>query len=467
MRVKFGSAGVALAALLTVAHPALAQTAPATPPTAPAGQPVPVTAQPGAAAALDPAAEQAPRAGVPAPVEPEFDIAEGIVALVNDDPITSFDLRQRMLLLIAETQVQPTEQNLPAIQRQALQLLVDQRLQWQEVQSFADQVPALTDPEVDQEIALIAQDAGTTPDAYMAYMVSRGIRPETVREQLRVEGSWRRLVGARFNQRAKVSRNQVDQTLRRLSEAQSKPQYLIGEIFIDANRVGGQQEALNGANQLVEQMIQGAPFQAVARQFSSAPSAVSGGDVGWMLYDEAPAAIQPALLNMTAGQLSRPIPTTGGVYIIYMRDKRDGSSTQLASMRQLMVQLPQTASAAEVQAATQRLETVRPGLTCDNILQAAQGAEGLLATDLGEADVSDLAPQFQQVARTGEVGTVSSPIRTPLGVHLLAVCGRRVGGPDAPTFEQVENRLESQQLNMLARRYIRDVRSEALIDVKN
>ena len=45
-----------------------------------------------------------------------------------------------------------------------------------------------------------------------------------------------------------------------------------------AARVGGQQAALNGANQLVQQMVQGAPFMAVARQFSAAPSAARGGD---------------------------------------------------------------------------------------------------------------------------------------------------------------------------------------------
>ncbi|WP_240623271.1 peptidylprolyl isomerase [Brevundimonas lutea] len=453
IRLSIATVGVAMAALIA-ASPAVSQIT---------AQPTPAE-QPPAGAPVDPAAEQAPR--VAQPVEPEFQLAEGIVALVNDDPITSFDLRQRMLTLIAESQAQPTEETIPLIQRQALQALIDQRLQWQEVQRYIDQVPALTDEEVEAQVASIAQQAGTTPQNYLAYFQQAGIRPETVREQLRVEGSWRRLVGARFNQRATVSRGQVQQTLARLNENQAKPQYLIGEIFIDASRVGGQQAALGGAQQLFDQIVGGAPFQAVAQQFSSLPTASSGGDAGWLLLEEAPPAIQPALQNMQPGQVSRPIPATGGVWLVYMRDRRDGSSAQLATLRQIMIPAPQTASDAEVAAATSSLEALRAGLTCDNILERGRATEGVTAADLGEADVADLAPQFQQFARTGEIGSVSSPIRTPLGVHLVSVCNRRVGGADAPSFDDVQARLENQHISMLARRYIRDVREEATIDVK-
>ncbi|KPF73944.1 peptidylprolyl isomerase [Brevundimonas sp. AAP58] len=391
-------------------------------------------------------------------------MADGIVATVNDQIITGFDLRQRMLTVIAMSQVQPTEENIPAIQQQALQALIEERLQAQEIANYETLV--VTDEEVDQEIAAMAQDAGVTPDQYMNFLAQGGIRPENMRQQLRTEIGWRQLVGGRFNTRSRVSRAQVEQALRQLSEAAQRPQYLIGEIYIEAARVGGQQAALNGAEQLVAQMIQGAPFQAVARQFSAAPSAARGGDAGWIVQGTVQPALQTALDTLEVGQLSRPIPVEGGVYIIYMRDKRSGSATSLVSLRQAMIELPETASEAEVAAATERLTALRPQLTCDNILQRTTSEAGLLGSDLGESDVANLAPQFQQVARSAEVGTVSNPVRTPLGLHLVAVCGRRVGGADVPTYREVESRLQNQNLAMLARRYIRDLRADALIEVK-
>ena len=462
MRLIRCSTGVALAAL--VAGGALAQTAaPAPAPRAPAAQ-TPATAQtpPVAAGALDPTAEQAPARPVAA--APQFRISEGIIATVNDRVITSFDLRQRMLMIIAMSQVQPTEENIPAIQQQALNALIEERLQVQEMAKYPDL--KISDEEVDEDIARMAEDAGTTPENYMRFLEQAGIRPSNMREQLRTEIGWRALVGGRFNTRAKVSRAAVDQAMRQLTEAASKPQYLVGEIYLEAARVGGQQAAMNGAEQLVQQMVAGAPFQAVARQFSAAPSAARGGDAGWVVQGTVQAPLEAAMEQLEVGQLSRPIPVEGGVYIIYMRDKRSGASTSLVTMKQIMVDLPETASPADVAAATARLEALRPQLTCDNMLARATSEQGLLGSDLGEADVANLAPQFQQVARTAEIGSVSAPVRTPLGVHLLAVCGRRVGGPDAPTFQQVENRLQNQNLAMLARRYIRDLRADALIEMK-
>jgi peptidyl-prolyl cis-trans isomerase SurA len=149
-----------------------------------------------------------------------------------------------------------------------------------------------------------------------------------------------------------------------------------------------------------------------------------------------------------------------------MRDKRDGASASLVQIKQVMIELPDTASEAEVAAAAQRLQTLRPQLTCDTMLARATSEQGLLGADLGEADVQNLAPQFQQVARSAEVGSVSSPVRTPLGLHLLAVCGRRVGGVEAADPREVENQLFRQNLANLGRRYMRDLREDALIEFR-
>ena len=450
MRLMRYTTGVAMAALMacTTVGQSVAQTAPAQPA--------------GAAGVLNPAAEEAPqRAAASAPL---FRMSDGIIATVNDRIITGFDLRQRMLVLIAMSQVQPTEENLGAIQQQALNDLIEQHLQAAELSKF-EQLQ-ISDAEVDQEIAGMAREAGTTPEGYLAFLEQGGIRTQAFREQLRTEIGWRDLVGGRFRDRAKVTRGQVDQAMRQIAESATKPQYLVGEIYIEANRVGGMQEALNGARQLVQQMVQGAPFMAVARQFSAAPSAARGGDAGWVVQGSVQPALQQAMETLNVGQLSNPIPVDGGVYILYMRDKRSGAATSLVQMKQVMVELAETASEAEIAAASQRLEAIRGGLTCDNILERARAEQGLLGADLGESDVANLLPQFQQVARSAEVGTVSSVVRTPLGVHILAVCGRRLGGPEAPSRQQVEARLQNQNYAMLGRRYLRDLRADALIEIK-
>lgn len=417
-------------------------------------------AQPGFAQVAGEARETAP---LRAPANaPEFRLVEGVIATVNDELITSYDLRQRMLLLIATTQIRPTEENLPAIQQRALGQLIDQRLKSQELARYEVEIP---DSDVDQEIAGIAAQMGTTAENYLGYLEAAGVRRETVRENLRTEIGWGALVSGRYRERARVGDDQVDATLARITAAASGPRWLVGEIYIDAAAVGGMDVAIRGANLLVEQILNNdAPFQAVAQQFSNAPSAASGGDAGWIAEGEAPAAVERVLRQMSPGQLSRPITVDGGVYIVLLRDRSEGGLQTLVHLRQAAIRLDENASDADIAAATQRLEALRPGLTCDNIVARATEA-GLVGSDMGEVNVSDLLSALVPLGHSAPVGTISQPIRSPLGLHLYAVCGRRQTSPDLPTRDQVRQRMMQQQLEMLERRYLRDLRNAAAIEM--
>lgn len=178
MRVMRYPMAVAMAAIL--AGTAHGQTAP-TRPAAPASTPSPPSGQP-AAGALNPAAEAAP---APAATAPQFDLADGIVASVNDRIITGYDLRQRMLMLILSSEIQPTQENLPAIQQAALNALIEERLKAQEITNYESL--RVSDEEVSAEIAEMARRAGLTPDAYLAQLSQAGIQPQAFRENLRTE----------------------------------------------------------------------------------------------------------------------------------------------------------------------------------------------------------------------------------------------------------------------------------------
>ena len=149
-----------------------------------------------------------------------------------------------------------------------------------------------------------------------------------------------------------------------------------------------------------------------------------------------------------------------------MRDKRDGAASSLVSLNQVMVELSPDATDAQVEAAAQRLMSIRPSLTCDTMVARATSETGLLGSDLGETEVLNLAPQFQPFAREAQVGQISEPIRTPLGLHLVGVCGRRLGTAEMPSYREVESRLQRSNLAMLGRRYMRDLRADALIEMK-
>jgi peptidyl-prolyl cis-trans isomerase SurA len=263
----------------------------------------------------------------------------------------------------------------------------------------------------------------------------------------------------------RIGQNQIDMQLQRLKASAGKPQYQLAEIFIDPGRAGGINEAAAGAAQLVTQIQQGAPFPAVARQFSSAPSAASGGDMGWVSQGELPVELAAAAEQMTPGSLSQPIQASDGVYILYLRGKRAGSASTLVSLKQAAVQLGADAPADKIEAATKTLASLQgQGLTCANLEAEAGKTPGVVASDLGEADLNDLSGDFRHAAESLQDNQLSGPIRTQVGVHALMVCGRRTSDAQLPGAKDIENKLLGEQLTMLSRRYLRDLRNSATIE---
>jgi peptidyl-prolyl cis-trans isomerase SurA len=411
-------------------------------------------------------------AETPAPEAPRepAGLSESVAAVVNDDIVSTYDLAQRMRLLIATSGVQPTQENLPQFQREALVSLVDEHLQFQELRRVEKEqkIDILADDaEINEEIAEMAKGNNMSPEQFLAFLASRGIGVDTLKQQLRANISWSRWIQGRYGSRLRVGEDQIAATQALMSAQAAKPQYNIGEVLIDANRVGGMQQAMTGAQQLVQQMQQGAPFPAVARQFSALPTAANGGDAGWVSPGEVPPEVQAVLEQMRPGQLSQPIPVKDGVYILYLRDKRAGGNATLVNLKQVAIGLPQTATPDDEAAARAKLAALKPQIKdCAGLEGAASSVQGAVAGDLGEAELSDLAPQFREAAEKLKVNEVSDPIRTSAGLHLIAVCARRSAGAGQADKEQIERRLRSQQLSMIARRYMRDLRNSATIETK-
>lgn len=418
------------------------------------------------AAAQPSLAQQQPAASSPAVLR------ESVAAVVNDEIISTYDLKQRMLLLIGRSGIQPTAENQAELQQQALYNLIDERLKLQELRHQEEERKAkgqiiVSDKEVDEEIRQIAARNRLTPEQYLQVLASWGVSPETERQRIKADKSWTYWIGGFYGRRVRVSPTEVDAALAELSAQASKPSYLLGEIFIDAGRAGSVDRAVQLGNQLVAELQKGVPFQSVASQFSGLPSAANGGDAGWLASGQMRPEVEKALEQMRPGQLSQPIPVEDGAYIVYLRDKRSGGGSPVVHLKQAAVRVASDAPASEVAAAQQKLLALKPKIaSCDNFEQAAQGVSGVAAGDLGEAEVKDLSPAFKDAAEKLQINQVSDPIRTDVGLHLVAVCGRRDSSVQLPTRDQMRSELENQKLALIARREMLNLRSAATIETR-
>jgi peptidyl-prolyl cis-trans isomerase SurA len=84
--------------------------------------------------------------------------------------------------------------------------------------------------------------------------------------------------------------------------------------------------------------------------------------------------------------------------------------------------------------------------------------------DLGWFSVGELAPVMRDVVATLQPGIPSKPVRLPTGISIMMVCERVEPPSNIPQREDIRPRLRAQKLDILARRYLRDLRREAFIE---
>jgi peptidyl-prolyl cis-trans isomerase SurA len=237
----------------------------------------------------------------------------------------------------------------------------------------------------------------------------------------------------------------------------TRPQYQISEIFLPAENEQQFNEMEQGAMRLLQEMQRGAPFPLVARQFSQSPSAAAGGDLGWIASNELMPELQPVAEQLQSGQVSLPVRTPNGVYIIAMRDRRAGGQPGSASV----IQLQQVSAPAARRAELERLRRRNP--SCGNLQETTTSIADAVVVDLGQTAESDLAAGIRERIASVQAGQTSEVRVEGDRADMLVVCSRQTGGAGVPDRNEIENRLREAEMTMLSDRYLRNLRREATI----
>lgn len=426
---------------------------------------VPVAALFAGLAMLPAASAVAQTAPGPAPSVTMTSDTQGIAAVVNDLVISSYDLDQRVKLVLLSSGIPNTSENIARIRGQVLRSLVDEYLKAQEAGRLNVTV---SQEEVDEAFRRIAQRSNMTPDQITETLKEGGISRATLEQQIRVDMAWNRAMQQRFGPMVTVGENEINEVMRRLQEEAGEPRYLVSEILISFDNPGHADEISAGAQRLADQIRQGAPFEAVARQFSQSASAANGGDIGWVHSSQLPEGVREVVTQMQPDMVSDPIRTLNGFYIIALRAMQSGTGADpMRDQYQLMQVLLPLTQDADPQAVNRRAREVnefRNSISsCDDAEQQIKKYVSGVASPRQQAIAGQLDPRVRQAIAGVPVGKASEPIRSDRGVEMIVVCGHRAAEGEMPTREQIDNTLFEQQLSMMSRRHLRDLRRDAVV----
>ena len=390
-----------------------------------------------------------------------------IAAIVNDEIISVLDLVARIDLTIFAANFPDTGDTRRRLAGQVLRALVDERLQLQEAARLGVRV---NDRDIEVQLREIERQNGVPRGGLDELLRQRGVKKSTLVAQLQARTAWTKTVQRRLRRQIAISDEEVDEELQRLQTNQGLVQNRVAEILLTFDSSDQEREVRGAAERLVQQIREGAQFAALARQFSRSASAASGGELGWVTQGQLDESLEQALRETDPGQITDPIRTFAGYYILLLRDQRTPDSTSentVLDLHQLVVPVAAGATATEIEDKTKIAINARSALTsCEALPAVAKSIASPQSGSLGKIAIKDLPANLRHAVLDLGAGDVSEPIITPSAVLLLMVCERIEASIEMPTREQIQTRLGLRKLDLLGRRYLRDLRRAAFVEYR-
>ncbi|MBC9252461.1 molecular chaperone SurA [Pseudomonas alcaligenes] len=397
-----------------------------------------------------------------------------VVAIVDNDVIMQSQLDQRVREVEQTIAKRGAEAPpLDVLQQQVLERLIVENLQLQ----IGDRSGIrITDEELNQAMASIAQRNRLTLDQFRAALARDGLSYDDARDQIRREMVISRVRQRRVAERIQVTEQEVQNFLASdLGKMQLSEEYRLANILIPVPE-GASPEVIQTAGKRVSevysQLRNGADFAQLAISSSASETALEGGEIGWRKAAQLPPPFDTMIGALSVGEVTEPVRTPGGFIILKLLEKRGGSNAvrDEVHVRHILIKPSEIRSEAETRRLVERLyERITAGEDFAELAKnySEDPGSALNGGDLNWIDPESLVPEFREVMANTATGELSKPFKSPYGWHVLEVIGRRATDSSEQMREQqAMNLLRNRKYDEELQSWLRQIRDEAYVEIK-
>jgi len=265
-------------------------------------------------------------------------VTERVIAVVNGDAITLYDLNMAMepvLKRIDEFYKGPNKDKVVADARQSVlnRLIVD-RLIDQEAKKYGT---AMKDDDVMATIRSMLASQNLSMEEFEARLAKSGVTIEQYKEKMKEQMLKSRILKFEVNYKVSVSDQEIGEYYgKHRDEYEGKDAVRIKQILLpfpkDAD--GHRKEMLRAeAEKIHRSLMAGNPFDAVAARYAQNPQVVAMGDMGFLEKGTMVSAVDQIAFRLQVREISPIIESPIGYHIIQVTDKRGEGLKSIESVR--------------------------------------------------------------------------------------------------------------------------------------
>ena len=400
--------------------------------------------------------------------------ADRIVAVVNDEVITLFELRTRLDQAIDQLKRQGT--SLPprdTLERQMLERLVMDKIQLQYAKETGLRVD---DQQLAQTLQRIAAGNKMSMTQFRETLQKDGVEFAKFREEIREEMTIARVREREVENKIVVSEGEIDNYLNdELGKGNAAEEYEVAHILLRSpeSATPEQIQKLKAkADEVLERVRRGEDFSQLAAAYSDAPDGLQGGSLGVRSLDRLPGIFADTVVKLKVGEVAPLLRSANGFHIVKLVAKRGGGAlpaVQQTHVRHILIKVNEIVSEADAKRKLEDLyERIKHNASFAELAKLySQDGSASKGGDLGWIYPGDTVPDFERAMNELKPGEVSQPVRSPFGYHLIEVLERRVQDVSADRQRTAARRvLSERRLDEAYQDWLRQARDRAYVEMR-
>ena len=391
-----------------------------------------------------------------------------VLAVVDGTPVTNLDFEERRNFLVKTTGIPDNEQTAPQIDKDVLQMLIDDVVKRDEGLKLGGGIEVTARLHAEDVVRQSFSQHGEDPNEVMRRL---GIDREFAVDKFLTDVLWASTVQARFAEEFSNIPAEAELELERIKANALKPQINLDEIVLVPEPNRTMPQTMQVARQMAEAIRGGADFGRIAQQFSVAGTNQQGGAIGWLLLERLPDAIRGAVESLPAGSVADPVEIDGAVVVYRVNGIRSGGASDPLEARvrvgRLVLPVEAANSGSREEAAAQVAVETAGARSCEDLRRIHEGYGSGRDFDFGEFALRDTAARLREMLLPLGPGEMTGPIDFSDGIVVFMVCDKSTPPAVAlPAFAEIESRIRNRHFSVLSSRYLNQLRRRAIIDHK-
>ena len=391
----------------------------------------------------------------------------GIVAIVNDEPITFMDLSNRMQLIIVSSNLPDNSETREKLYGQILQSLINEKLQAQEAKKLSI---SITTQEVDNNIKFIEKNNNMEERTLIDTLYKNGVPKSALPSRILANITLEKLLQKVIQPKVIITDNEIENEYNNYLSNEGKYEYKLSEIVFNYTNLSKNTDIMLIAKQIRKKIIKENNFDVIAKRINENGTGKFKKDDNWRLKNNINTTAYDFIKDLKINGVSELLLLNTGISIIKVDNKRkiiipDLSST-VEDISIIVFDLPINKNRT-----TSLLEEIRNKTinikSCNELSELAKTEESMQGRNIGKVSLKNLPKKFREAIQNREVNKPTTPIISEDGIYIIMVCERNAKlNQEFALKEVITTNIKNRLTNILKERYLLDLNRKALIDIR-